>query len=335
MFGSQVLETAAGLAFVYLVLSTFASAINEAIAGIFALRARGLESSLKNMLAENVAQPAALAAAAGGAPQIAVAAGATPAQAGWNVASALLEHPVVSNLSAPRAFWKGFSKPAYLEAGTFASVLLDIVAPDSGGSLAQIRASVDGLQNKELRRALLPLVDQAAGDIDKARANIESWYDQAMDRLSGMYKRRAQFVLFVLGLVIAASMNIDTIRTVTTLWKDPVVREQLLEQAKEAAKSNRPGTATAPDLQQALKEAKTATDNFDQQYSSMATPLGWAKTPAEYYKTGWGQWWWLVCLLGWLLTGVAVSFGAPFWFDFLNNTLKLNARLNGAKPNGN
>jgi hypothetical protein len=331
MFGSQVLETAAGLAFIYLVLSTFASAINEAIAGILALRARSLETSLKSLLAENATQPAAVAAAAGGVPQIPVATGVTPAQAGWNVASSLLQHPSVSNLNAPRVLGKGVSKPAYLEGKTFANVLLDIVAPDSGSSLAQVRSSVDRLQNKELRRALLPLMDQAAGDIDKARANIESWYDQAMDRLSGMYKRRAQCILFLLGFAIAASLNIDTIHTVATLWKNPVLREQLVEQAKEAVKNNNSTTPPSADSQNSVSSATTA---LDTQYSKMATPLGWAASPSEYYRA-WGEWWRLVSLLGWLFTALAVSFGAPFWFDFLNNTLKLNARLSGAKPNGN
>jgi hypothetical protein len=35
-------------------------------------------------------------------------------------------------------------------------------------------------------------------------------------------------------------------------------------------------------------------------------------------------------VLGWLLTGVAVSLGAPFWFDILNKFI--NIRGSGKSP---
>jgi hypothetical protein len=38
----------------------------------------------------------------------------------------------------------------------------------------------------------------------------------------------------------------------------------------------------------------------------------------------------VVELIGWLLTGVAISFGAPFWFDLLGQLI--NIRSAGPKP---
>jgi hypothetical protein len=49
-------------------------------------------------------------------------------------------------------------------------------------------------------------------------------------------------------------------------------------------------------------------------------------------RQGLGAWSIFIVLVGWLFTAIAVSLGAPFWFDFLNKTLHLNARLNGPKP---
>jgi hypothetical protein len=37
-------------------------------------------------------------------------------------------------------------------------------------------------------------------------------------------------------------------------------------------------------------------------------------------------------MIDWILTAIAVSIGVPFWFDFLNKTLGLNARLSDNKP---
>lgn len=324
MFGSHVLEVAAGLAFIYFVLSTFASAINEAIAAVFSLRAKDLASALKNMLAQQGApQTATLAAAVGATPAAPVATGVTSVQAGWNLATAVLKHPVVENLSAPHVIGKGISGPSYLDAKIFSSVLLDLLAPGSGNSLIQFRASVNSLQNTELRGTLLPLVDRASGDMDKALANIEGWYDAAMQRLCGAYKRRAQSILFCLGLAMAALLNIDTLRATKMLWTDPIVREQLLEAAKQAVKDK---SAAAPDS----PGAQDSTTKYVNEYASMAVPFGWSQAPGESWKEyklgGW------LSLAGWLLTALAVSLGAPFWFDFLNNTLNLNARLSGEKP---
>ncbi len=39
---------------------------------------------------------------------------------------------------------------------------------------------------------------------------------------------------------------------------------------------------------------------------------------------------WAVALAGWLLTGFAVTFGAPFWFDVLGRFANLRAA--GKKP---
>jgi hypothetical protein len=39
---------------------------------------------------------------------------------------------------------------------------------------------------------------------------------------------------------------------------------------------------------------------------------------------------WLVKVLGWLVTGLAVSLGAPFWFDLLNRVVDLRGA--GRRP---
>ena len=50
---------------------------------------------------------------------------------------------------------------------------------------------------------------------------------------------------------------------------------------------------------------------------------------------GWGQskpttWWdWLTKVVGWLLTGVAVTMGAPFWFEMLKKLLALKGSTGG------
>ena len=48
--GFQALDVAIGLAFLYFVFSLLVTGVNEAIASVFALRARFLERGLRSML---------------------------------------------------------------------------------------------------------------------------------------------------------------------------------------------------------------------------------------------------------------------------------------------
>src|SRR5215469_3535100 len=211
MFGSHVLETAIGLGFIYLFLSVLASTINESIASFFCLRARDLENALKNLLAQDAAiLPTAHAAAtAAGAPPIPSVSSTTPAPPGINLATAVLDHPTIQNLSPLKLFGSGTTRPSYIDAKIFSSVLVDTLLPDQDNqSFAGLRASVNKIQNRELRSTLSPLVNGAVTDIDTARQKIENWYNQAMERLSGRYKRRAQLIIFGIGFAAAMAFNI-------------------------------------------------------------------------------------------------------------------------------
>ncbi len=74
----------------------------------------------------------------------------------------------------------------------------------------------------------------------------------------------------------------------------------------------------------------------------MPTPIGrecWNSQPAaptDTFTQSKGDWatffWYSFCALpGWIMTALAVSLGAPFWFDLLQSFV--NIRNAGAKPN--
>ena len=319
MFGSHVLETIIGVAFIFLIASVFASTINEGIASCLSLRAKDLESGLKNFLAEPASQAqaapvaVATAATAGGAVTAAVAFRAKVT--GLGMASEILNHPAVQNLCAPKLFRDEIAKPSYLDAKTFSGALFDLLLPDANTySFAELRASVQTLDNAELKSTLLPLIDRASGNIDRARGNIEQAFDAMMDRLSGRYKRRAHLIILAIGLVLAMVFNIDTVRATQRLWQEQTVRELVASQATSF-------NAQTKSASEASGEAAT----LETAYLDKSLPIGWTAEAAKDWPSP-------TMILGWILTAIAVSFGAPFWFDFLNKTLGLNARLAGNKP---
>ena len=75
----------------------------------------------------------------------------------------------------------------------------------------------------------------ADGDLDKARVNLEGWFDASMDRVSGWYKRTTQLWLFVIGMVIAVAMNVNIFSVTESLWRDKELRQAIVTQAEAVA----------------------------------------------------------------------------------------------------
>ena len=354
MFNSHVLEVVAGLAFIFFLVSVFVSALNEWVSAALGLRARDLEMGLKNLLGEDVstapdAGPAdavnTARRAAGSPVQMVPSAAAQPASpTGFGMAAALLTHPMVQNLSPVQVLSKKITGPSYLEASVFSSTLVDLIVPGPNQqSIAPLRSAVAAMTNVDLRDSLLPLIDRAGDNMDRARKNIEVWYDHAMERVSGRYKRRAQAIMFLLGLIFAVGLNVDTISATAHLWNDPVLREHMMKQEQSLAA----GAATACDSAAAQKglnptdleavqrwRLKCTAALVGDAYSAAALPIGWSedargKWSWRFWSTPGGE---SKMLLGWFLTALAACLGAPFWFDLLNKTLGMNSRLTGAKP---
>ena len=78
--------------------------------------------------------------------------------------------------------------------------LLDIVASKDPKCDAKdpvkLRMAIEGLndQNSDLRKALLAIFDSAVDDLKQATKNLEDWFDNTMDRVTGWYKKMFQWI---------------------------------------------------------------------------------------------------------------------------------------------
>ncbi len=312
MFGSTLLEIVLGLIFVYLLLSLICSALNEIIEAFLKKRAADLERGIRELLHEDK---------------------------GTGLLKALYEHPLVSGLFKGKYDPKKTRNlPSYIPARNFALALMDIVLagqanvssgaagaaaseqPPAGSyPLKSLRDAIGTLSNTEVRQALMTLVDAAGNDVAKARENIEAWYNSSMERVTGWYKRRAQFIILFLGFGVVVALNADTIAISTSLSRDKAVRDSLV--------------ATAQDYVNQPSDTGNATDRvkqYTEKIRSLGLPLGWTKgnplsipdekRPDESMS-------WPMKIIGWLITTVAISLGAPFWFDLLNKFMAVRSSV--------
>ena len=170
----------------------------------------------------------------------------------------------------------------------------------------------------------MPLLDAARNDISKARENIEGWFDSATERITGYYKRRTQWIVLALGLAVAIAVNVDTITVARSLSYDTAMRNSLVAAAQEYAK--------APPV--AGQEAKPPEERVKQnlkEIQKFGLPIGW-NLEDERTVPPFPSWTWLLKLIGWLLTAMAISLGAPFWFDLLNKFMTARSTLKPTKP---
>ncbi len=299
MFNSGILDVAIGIVFVYLLVSLIVSAANELIAALFKTRGRVLWEGIANML---------------------------PAGEKQDYARLVYEHPLIGGLSKN-------NRPSYIPSRTFALALLDVVSGGAGRIARgrQLRTRINLLPDK-LRRPLHLLLDESLDDAGNFEVAIERWYNDAMDRVSGVYKRRVQYVLFGLGLLLAIALNVDTIVLANRLSHDSALRAALVANAEAAAKI--PPPPTAPSETAPQRDALAATIS---QLDQLRLPVGWSGpgadlTPAFAQLGFFGGIFDALQrhLLGWVLTAFAATLGAPFWFDLLNRFT--NIRSAGKAP---
>ena len=278
MFGSTILDVAIGIVFIYLLVSLVISAINELIAALLKSRAKNLSKGIQVLVQD-------------------------PSQNGWT--ARLYEHPLIASLSAPN------SKPSYIPSRTFALALLDLIAPattDGTRTVADLKTGLAKLPGP-LQRTLTTLLEEAQHDAERLKKQIEIWFNNGMDRASGWYKRKTQWIQFFLGLTLVILLNIDSVHIGRALFAvNSPMRASLVESAKSFVAQ--PGGTNRP-----MKDVVEA-------ISAASLPIGWSEFPKPDQ--------WPTLVLGWLITAFAVSLGAPFWFDLLNKFI--NVRASGKPP---
>lgn len=205
--------------------------------------------------------------------------------------------------------------PSYVPARNFALALMDALRDGSQAPLfTQAEHTVAALPDGDLKRTLTVFLQDAGGDCDKLRAELERWFDDAMDRLSGIYKRFSQYVVLILGLAIAVALNVDSTRMARMLWQEPGVMNAIVADATVWARTgvSAPGGACG--------QAQGAT--------GVIGPVGAAAScfEKENFPIGWGgdsfgTW----TVPGWIITALAVGLGAPFWFGLLQQLVNLRS----------
>jgi hypothetical protein len=381
MFNNVVLDVFIGLIFIFLLYSLLATVVMEIIATQLAFRSKILERAILRMLEDGKTTSGGfIISKLKGLFYLLFRTNRLTDKA---FATAFYSHPLIKYLAEDS--W--FSKPSYISAKNFSKVILDLLrgieTPLNENSSAEIRHSIlsgtfkrevlkpqgededhpaeeakKNFQTKNLlsinpetRLFLMSLYNESGGDEEKFRIKLEEWFDDTMNRASDWYKRYSQGILFLIGLFIAVTFNVDTIQIGKKLASDPKLRAQVVQNASVFMEQQQELGQQLQEMKQANLDSTKAFQTLSSSYEELTVKnkqlfdsarhlvngdiknlnnslsLGYK---CDHYSTLHLFFFFLddVSLInfwGWVCTALAISLGAPFWFDLLNKIMKLRS----------
>jgi hypothetical protein len=177
-------------------------------------------------------------------------------------------------------------------------------------SAEDVKNAVNSLPEGRMKQVLTLYLSKAEDDVTGFRNQIADYYDEFMETVSAEYKQRTHIIMLLLGFGVAVTFNADSIMIAQHIWDNDALRTKL--------------EATAGEVTSAETAAQISNDVRDKALNDL--PIGWTCSESEDSTLGFscnapdtGY----AALLGWLITGFALSFGAKFWFDILKSLINL------------
>lgn len=304
-----IIEFIIALIFIFLLISLFVSWIIDIYASRLNRKGRFLEKMLIKLLGEDN-------------------------MANWT--SRLYRHPIIESLS-----YKNNRLTSLIPAELFSQVIADLVIENGrnysisqnkntnkiefkeespNGFMNDIKTGLEQMDESDFKRNIRLFFEKSENDSDKFLKSIESWFNEYMVRVNYTYKRLLKTPLCILGIVVAISFNIDAIRITTELWTDTQLTSNISMAASEFVEQN-----------SNLEDLTLSKEFFEEYKNSLILPVGW-KYESNFRKDSPDEKpkafnYWLLKIVGFVLTGMIASFGAPFWYDALQKIVGLKKSM--------
>ena len=296
-------DVAIGLILVFLGASLFVTIINEYIAQALNLRGRQLCDSLLTLISDK------------------------------DVKGILAQSPALK----PFFDADPGNAPSYVDPNILARLLVGGLADPSaaGEPTRQVSATIDKLPDSALKTQLQALVRTAGTTTDTLVKAVAEWAHRSLTVLGEGYKRNLQKISFGIGLVVAIGLNLDTVTLTAHLYRDRDAREAAVTLGVQIAEKTGQETfekcmALTPQKRKENASCAPLTglvDAVQRRNESLGQlPIGWPLPETRTQGAPPGSvnlWPWVTRIVGWLLTALALSLGAPFWFDALNKLINM------------
>ncbi|NMM49913.1 hypothetical protein [Marinigracilibium pacificum] len=319
----NLLDLIIGLVFIFFILSIVVSSIQEFLSSALKFRSENLESWVKDTL-NNKGK-------------------------GIDLGDKILKHSLIERLV------KKSRKPSYIPTKHFVEAFLENIQMETHGfspyTHHSLKTAVEKSQQlpDDLKFSLLQSISESKGELQKVRSDIGNWFDNCMERVSGTYKSKLRPWIIGISVGVCLVANADLFMVSKYLYENDTLRERLVLAAERSVENesyislvnklkslpNENGDSTNVDIKE-LETKLNAIKAYTDSVNVYQLPLGWEFNNSKHVNSissvySFGGF--IIKLIGILLSGFAVSLGAPFWFDLLNKLV--NIRGVGKRPGAN
>lgn len=201
--------------------------------------------------------------------------------------------------------------PSYISSDAFMLMLENINLDDE---------YLNKLEDSFMKKLLIR-IKSVQDKPEELRVEFDKWYTEIMGRVTEAYKRHTQLMVFFIGITLAVVFNANMITLFKGLSQAPEEQNDINKMAMNFVAQN----DTLPVYQTVdTSLANPALPKFDSvifvpvkdlmKFKSLG--LKDPKDTSVYTMEGIRK-----NILGWFFMAIAISFGAPFWFDFLKKIL--------------
>jgi hypothetical protein len=176
-------------------------------------------------------------------------------------------------------------------------------------------------------------IDEIRKHLVTLRGSIETVYDNTTERMTELYETRIRHQTLIWGLVLAVLINADFLDMYSSLAKNSLVRGKLSAQAEVIDRqmqlmSEQIEQKEGEEIKRVrplFKEAQANLSELAESFEKAGLSLGWTKEKLSAVFKEWGVF--FNKLLGLFISGLLISFGAPFWHDLLSSLSGLRRML--------
>lgn len=317
MLNTAILDIVIALAFTYFILALMVSSINEGISNVLNMRGNMLKSSLFNLFykSDDDSKVATNDVTKETKKEV---------DPDWqSCLKKIIDTPFIDSLRS-----KADKFPKYIPPKNFVQAMMQFLKEqlnthDETNFLNQLKAKLEknelDMIKGKFRAKLLEFIDRSQNNIDAFKNEIEVFYTHSVDHLRDWYRRKVKMLMFLYGLLMALAFNVDSFYIGKILWQNPNQAVEFLGTMQNYQKSSTDSAKTDTTIQRVIQ---STVKDIGKNYALIKPlPIGWNKAKA---KEATADFWSVIHkIFGWLVTAMAVSLGAPFWYELFNKLLSV------------
>lgn len=269
---NNIIKILISLVFIYAALSILVSIIVEWLNYMTKERGKHLRDSIHNLIADNE---------------------------NIDLGTQFYNHITISGLKSLKN-----RLPDYISGEMFAEAFIDIIAQQQIDPVKDVTSTGTDENKKPVKRMMIrfeegvkampdgqfkdllqTFIDKSGNDYQQLKGQLENWYNDYMDRVSGWYKLNQRKKLLFVGFIVAIMLNVDSLHLLKVLSMDDNLKNNIVAQADiavDAYKKDSTNIVAAKseevsEVNYKILSAITTTDNPKKMIASANEPLKYSE----------------------------------------------------------